>query len=226
MRALNPPDLHTLITLGSRGIQSWCRPYPLSFHGTIEQFDFHVKSGEFTLAIHVPALKDYPMWVNEGEEATRTALERPACAELYLPYVHYAPTHAVPNEAEGMGSKRLIGEPETGRTVLGLGHGQGKERATGGAAGCGPSAQMGGNDSGNGANGENGNLDEIDGKPLPQGAEWKYGSGRGAARIDLEITEMSEGALEVEGQWGKWYYNLKEKEARTIRLRLKPWRGQ
>ena len=196
--------MHTLINLGSRGIRSWCRPYPLSFHGSIEQFDFHVKSGEFTLAIHVPALRDYPMWVNEGEEATRNALDKPVCAELYLPYVHYTPTHALPNEAEGVGEKRLIGEPETGRTVLGLAkgkHGAGNEQ-------------------------QEVNRDEMDGKVLAKGAEWKYGAGTGAARIDLEIVEMSEGALEVEGQWGRWFYNLKEKEGRTIRLKIRPWRGQ
>ena len=188
--------MHTLITLGSRGIESWCRPFPLSFHGKIEQFDFHVRTAEFTLQIRVPALRDDPLWVNEGEEAVKNALETPAWAELYLPYVHYAPERAVPGQTEGVGKGRLVGEPEV-ELVLPASKGKSGE------------AGVDGSQDGQGA-----------------GAEWKSGQGAGGARVDLEILEMSEGTLQVQGQKGRWLYYLKEKESRTIKLKIRPWKGQ
>ena len=61
------------------------------------------------------------------------------------------------------------------------------------------------------------------GRPSKDGEEWV--KGKGPALVDLEIEQLSEGRLEVEGQWMRWYYPLRREGEREISLRLRKWKG-
>lgn len=63
----------------------------------------------------------------------------------------------------------------------------------------------------------------ILGEPDEEGSEWV--KGRGEARVDLEITELSVGTLDIRGQWGYWRYPLEPNAEVEIRLILKPWKA-
>lgn len=45
------------------------------------------------------------------------------------------------------------------------------------------------------------------------------------AVADIQVLAMSEGRLEIEGQWARWYYPLKREGDRKIRLKLQKWTG-
>jgi hypothetical protein len=57
------------------------------------------------------------------------------------------------------------------------------------------------------------------GQPGDDGAEWEQG--RGPAVVDLDIVQISEGRLEVKGQWATWYYPLRADGGREIYLNLR-----
>jgi len=61
------------------------------------------------------------------------------------------------------------------------------------------------------------------GNPSKDGEEWM--KGKGPALVDLEIEELSEGHLEVEGQWMRWYYPLRREGERVISLKLRKWKS-
>jgi hypothetical protein len=52
--------------------------------------------------------------------------------------------------------------------------------------------------------------------------EWE--KGQGGATVDIQISELSEGRLEIEGQWMRWYYPLQEKGDRVIHLKISRWK--
>ena len=165
----NPPDLRSLITLGARGIDGWCRPYPLEIQGRIQTFSFHMSSTRFSLRIEVISLEGSRMWQNQREASGQG--EAPEAAEastlVYLPFVHYlARPGVLPGKQTNM-DRRLVG------------------------------------------------------KPSDNGEEWV--KGEGPAVVDLEIESLSEGRLEVEGQWMRWFYPLRRRGERVIFLKLRKW---
>jgi hypothetical protein len=157
---MNPPDLYSLIHLGARGINGWCRPYPAETMGQIREFSFEMKTTIFDLSIHVLSLEDSRLWQSQrnGDEGKPVG---EGYTTIYLPFAHYLRSALTASE----GKDRLVGRP-------------GKEGA------------------------------------------WQEGV---EAVIDLEIMEISEGRLEVEGQWGRWYYPLNEE--RDVTLKLRKWEG-
>ena len=160
VKAMNPPDLHSLIHLGSRGIDGWCRPYPAETMGRIREYTFDMKTTRFELSIHVVSLDGSRLWQSQRDGDEGKPVEE-GWTKVYLPFAHYLRTAVAAPEGE----KRLVGRP-------------GKE------------------------------------------GMWQEGV---EAVIDLEILEISEGRLEVEGQWGRWYYPLSEE--RDIKLKLRKWEG-
>ena len=167
--AMNPPDLHSLIRLGSRGIDGWCRPYPAETMGRIREFTFDMKTTKFSLTVHVVNLDESRLWQSQRDGNSSRSPDqggndgkpfKEGWTTIYLPFAHYLRTASALE-----GEKRLVGRP-------------GKE------------------------------------------GMWKEGQ---EAQIDLEILEISEGRLEVEGQWARWYYPL-DKE-RDITLKLRRWKA-
>jgi hypothetical protein len=54
----------------------------------------------------------------------------------------------------------------------------------------------------------------------PDETPWKDGV---PSVIDIKVLEMTEGRLEIQGQWCKWYYPLHLDGDRDLRLRLQRW---
>ena len=101
----DPPNLHSLITVGARGIPAWCRPYPAEVVGQVISFDFDMESTEFSLTIDTHCPIEAPRRTDKGmDELSNTDA---GMARVYLPYVHYlAPSRSV---TEGM---RIVGDAE------------------------------------------------------------------------------------------------------------------
>jgi len=57
----------------------------------------------------------------------------------------------------------------------------------------------------------------------PAEVVWKEGV---PAVVDLEVLELSEGRLEVVGQWARWFYPLKKVGDREVYLKLRKWGEQ
>nr|XP_019042696.1 hypothetical protein I302_08401 [Kwoniella bestiolae CBS 10118]OCF21626.1 hypothetical protein I302_08401 [Kwoniella bestiolae CBS 10118] len=184
----DPPDLQSLITLGTRGIQSWCRPYPVESVSKIDKFSFDMKDGEFDLKIVIEGLEDHTVRKHRNQQSNlNDALPKEETVDdtgdeekskgytkIYLPYVHYLANSSMPDNTGNIAStdkSRIIGE-----------------------------------------------SDDSDGD-----GEWVKGNG--PATVDIEVLEISEGSLEVKGQWGWWKYDLGERGEREGRLRVRPWRG-
>jgi hypothetical protein len=163
---MNPPDLSSLIMLGTRGIESWCRPYPLETTGDIRTFKFDMASAKFELSLRLPALEEDPLVRDKTGQAGEEAM---GYTKLYLPYVHYLATNPPSKMDYAAPTKRILGNPDK------------------------------------------------------EGSEWI--KGRGPAQVDLEVVELSEGTLTVEGQWGMWRYPLGRKKEREVKLVVKPWKG-
>ncbi|ORY33812.1 glycoside hydrolase superfamily [Naematelia encephala] len=163
----NPPDLKTLITLGSRGIQSWCRPYPVEMTGMLGYFSFDMNTTRFELEIEMPSLEGSRLWRGEREKQDISAdgeMTSVGFVKIYLPFIHYLGSSTVGKE-----NNRVIGSPQR------------------------------------------------------DGAEWEKGQGK--AIVDLEIEEISEGKLVVNGQWGLWTYPMQKTGDRKLTLRIKKWGG-
>jgi len=158
--AMNPPDLSSLIQLGARGINAWCRPYPFETMGRLREFTFDMKTTKFEVTIHVLSLDDSRLWQSQRDGDEQKPVEE-GWTTIYLPFVHYLRSVTAQSKREN----RLIGR-------------QGKE------------------------------------------GMWLEGV---EAIVDLEILEISEGRLEVEGQWGKWYYPLDRE--RDVTLKFRKWEG-
>nr|XP_019013519.1 uncharacterized protein I206_01588 [Kwoniella pini CBS 10737]OCF52300.1 hypothetical protein I206_01588 [Kwoniella pini CBS 10737] len=180
---LNPPDLKNLINLGTRGIQSWCRPYPIESSSKIEKFSFDMKSGNFNLVITIKGLEYKPIINdksndniinNQEEEKEEISINQKGYTKLYLPYVHYLFNSSISPNTE---IKSITDKEKT----------------------------------------------RIIGKPDNNNEEWVKGNG--PATIDIEILDLSEGSLEVIGQWGWWRYNIGNEGEREGRLRIRPWKG-
>ncbi|WVR05246.1 hypothetical protein IAU60_002258 [Kwoniella sp. DSM 27419] len=179
LQVLNPPDLKTLIRLGSRGIESWCRPYPAETVANIDKFRFAMKDGEFSLSLKIHGLECADIWANElhnrdknVDKATDKADVKisEGYTKIYLPYVHYLHQGTL-NVENSVEKNRVLGAPDEGEM------------------------------------------------------EWQ--AGQGAARVDIEVVEITEGRLEVKGQWGWWYYPLEQdKGERGARLTIRPWGGR
>ncbi|WWD10145.1 hypothetical protein V865_008279 [Kwoniella europaea PYCC6329] len=126
---LNPPDLQSLITLGSRGISSWCRPYPIESVSKIDEFSFSMKDGEFNLQVLIQGLDDHKVWNSDrdlnqidGDEVgdikgTPEGIFK-GYTKIYIPYVHYlSQADTSPSLSKDTGSSaatnksRIIGEP-------------------------------------------------------------------------------------------------------------------
>lgn len=165
--ANDPPDLKTLITLGARGIDAWCRPYPAEVCGKIHHFTFDMSTSEFELQITRVSFADSKLWQAETRnlgvpEADVTG--GPVTALIYVPFVHYL--HSGVQETTGQ--QRLIGKP------------------------------------GEGLN------------------EWI--KGKGPAVVDIEIQELSEGNIEVVGQWMKWTYAAPKARSGDLHLKFRKWK--
>jgi hypothetical protein len=66
-------------------------------------------------------------------------------------------------------------------------------------------------------------IHRIIGEP-EEGREWVQG--RGEARVDLEISKLSEGTtLDVKGQWGIWRYPIHLEKETEVKLVIKPWKA-
>ncbi|ORX39856.1 glycoside hydrolase superfamily [Kockovaella imperatae] len=87
LKASSPQTLQQLYMLGTRGIDAWCRPYPVSVTGRIKSFSFDMGSTAFDLII-------------ETSSGTGSG-----SAVIFLPFVHYL-------GVEGDGKSRMVGQPE------------------------------------------------------------------------------------------------------------------
>ncbi|WWC90036.1 uncharacterized protein L201_004966 [Kwoniella dendrophila CBS 6074] len=212
---LNPPDLNTLINLGARGIQSWCRPYPIESVAKINKFSFDMKNGEFSLNIIIQGLdeqKVYKHYQNndqtdkvrhkDGDGTSSNEFDhiqevqnqnnanpksiKEGYTKIYLPYVHYLSSPTTsPSEV-------ISNITDTNKTRI-LGE---------------PSSTIGD---------ENGNSD---------GGVLEWVKGNGPARVDLEILEITHGKLSVKGQWGYWTYDLGNDDGEhSAKLKIRPWKG-
>lgn len=164
----NPPDMRTLITLGARGIDGWCRPYPAEVAGRLQSFSFDMSSTAFALRIEVISLEGSRLWQADRDQASEgggdTAWKDETSALIYVPYVHYL-VSTVPD-----------GAPPTNRLI---------------------------------------------GRPGKDGEQWVKGNG--PALVDLKLEELSEGRLEVDGQWMRWFYPLRRLGDREISLKFRKW---
>ena len=96
----NPEDLRQLIMLGNRGINAWCRPYPVSVMGQTQSFNVDMSTTEFDLDIDPSTTFDIPA---EGNQRARGGT-----AIIYLPFVHYLRQNSTGKEDI---DNRLIGKP-------------------------------------------------------------------------------------------------------------------
>jgi hypothetical protein len=197
----HPADLKTLMTLGSRAIESWCRPYPAEVVGTIVSFTFDIASTEFDLTINVPEKEIRQEIVDEtigstvdagavvgglaahGEhgsrssaqqeylDATRPGWERPE--PDYGVAIIYTPF------VHYLCSAKEIPQPQDAPEK------------------------------------------RLIGRPSPTGEEWVKGDG--GARVDLEISSLTKGKVECDGQWLKWTYPV-EDAGGELSLKFRKWR--
>ncbi|KAK4686623.1 hypothetical protein P7C73_g3500, partial [Tremellales sp. Uapishka_1] len=104
-----PPDLQSLLVLGSRAIESWCRPYPLETVGQVLYFAFDMASTAFELRINVSALNHSYLW-QVAEKEGETFEEGETSTLIYVPYVHYRRvSHLTEDE-----KNRVVGSPVDG----------------------------------------------------------------------------------------------------------------
>ena len=154
LHVAQPRHLKDVLELGTRGVRSWCRPYPLGVTGKIVSFTFDMESTEFTLLIETDSFTNGP-----------TSSDHDGFAWIYLPFVHYLGEGTTDRTALQAGN-RVIGTPETIRGT----------------------------------------------------SEWTQG--QGPAVVDVEVLDLSDGKLEIHGQWGRWSFSLLPTE-RQLHLKLR-----
>lgn len=200
----SPSDFKSLCTLGSRAIESWCRPYPLEVAGEIKSFSFDVKSSDFSLTIRIPPLAERQQIVDEtpieevgsgsvvghlgveGEssnsKASRSAAVQEEERDKRPEWEHREPGHGVAliyvPFVHYLRPDTIVPEPidiQENRLI---------------------------------------------GRPGLNGEEWV--KGKGAARVDVKIVEMSDGKVECDGQWMKWIYPISDGGA-EYKLAFRKW---
>ncbi|WRT67127.1 uncharacterized protein IL334_004093 [Kwoniella shivajii] len=210
---LKPPDLKSLITLGSRGIQSWCRPYPLESVSRIDKFSFEMKSSEFHLTILIQGVQNHKLWKKDSDSNENTLVNgngvesEPTSSidqnenddvqgytKVYLPYIHYLKSNLdLDSHSSTTTSSSTISSTSKSTPISTLVSSKGDQNP------------------------------RLIGEPSEDEEEWIKGTE--PARIDIELIELSEGSLEIKGQWGYWKYKLGEKGERIASLKIRPWKG-
>lgn len=201
----NPSNLKTLITLGARAAESWCRPYPAEAVGSIESFSFEISSTEFNLTIDIPAKEHRQAIIDETEGSTVD--QGAVVAGL-----------AANGEKGGLESRSSAVQEQMDKARPGW---ERPEEGYGVAVIYVPFVHYL-------ATEELPTVDQayekrLIGRPTPSGEEWVKGDG--GARVDLEISSISKGKVECDGQWMKWTYPITD-EGGEISLRFRKWGGQ
>jgi hypothetical protein len=178
----NPADLQSLIELGSRGIKSWCRPYPVEAMGRVKSFTFNMETSSFDLRVDVISLEGSRLWQAEREKLNQSNApfddgKVEGSVLIYLPLIHY------------LGVTSPVSSDDAGAKNGAIHSVNGKKRVTG----------------------------------LPNESMDDWIHGQGSAVVDIEVLEISEGRLEVHGQYARWYYPLQKKGEREIHLKLQKW---
>lgn len=200
----NPPDLKTLSTLGARAPESWCRPYPAEVVGSIESFSFNMTSTEFDLIIAVPPRDQRQAIIDETRGSTVD--EGAVVGGLAANGEDGAAVSRSSARQERMDEMCPVWErPEPGYGVaiiyVPFVHYLATQEI--------PSVN---------------DIYEkrLIGRPSPTGEEWVQGDG--GARVDLEISSITKGKVECDGQWMKWTYPVTD-EGGSFSLRFRKWRG-
>jgi hypothetical protein len=205
LEADTPQDFKSLSTLGARAIESWCRPYPSEVAGEIMSYSFDIKSSKFSLTIRIPPLSERQQIKDETktEEVGAGSVVGHLGAQGEFPN-HHASRSAAVQEAE------RNDRPEW----------EHREAGHGVAIVYVPFVHYLRHDS---IVPEPIDIQEnrLIGRPSLKGEEWV--KGKGAARVDLEITEISIGRVECDGQWMKWIYPIAEGGA-EYSLKIRKWK--
>jgi hypothetical protein len=203
----NPPDLKSLITLGARAPESWCRPYPAEVVGDIESFSFDISTTEFNLTIDIPAkaLRQAIIDETEGSTVEQGAIVGGLAANGEKgtgPPESRSSAHQEHMDKTRPGWERP--EPGYGVAVIYVPfvHYLATQEL--------PTP-------------EDAYEKRLVGRPSPIGEEWVKGDG--GARVDLEISSIAKGKVECDGQWMKWTYPVTD-EGGELSLRFRKWRGQ
>jgi hypothetical protein len=190
-----PPDIKSLTTLGARGIEAWCRAYPLEVMGLTQKFDFDYESGAFHLYITVPCVDQRSNIEDEVERDGTGVRAGNVVGELREGQSRSGSRDAVSSgcwsgglsKDEGLAiifvpyihylheSCKDINSPPIDVTTIMSGSKHTKQR--------------------------------LIGSPSVDHEEWVQGCG--PAVVDLEVS-VSHGRVEAEGQWLRWVYPLGE----------------
>nr|XP_018263853.1 uncharacterized protein I303_03727 [Kwoniella dejecticola CBS 10117]OBR86011.1 hypothetical protein I303_03727 [Kwoniella dejecticola CBS 10117] len=217
---LNPPDLKSLIYLGTRGIQSWCRPYPAESSAKIDKFSFDMKSGSFLLQILIPSVDDQPVLKeNENEKSDDSAQPQ------IQGQSQEDNTNTNANANSNTGTKPNAKSDSTNVKEV-----QGYTKIYLPYVHYLLDSSLPPTDSEVSSRTDK-ERTRIIGEPSTDEEEGEWVKGNGPATVDIEVLDLSEGSLRVEGQWGWWTYTLGQKGKgervgeRQARLRIRPWRG-
>jgi hypothetical protein len=204
LHADDPQDYKTLCTLGSRAVESWCRPYPAEVTGDIKSYSFNISSSEFSLDIRIPPRSDRQEIIDES--ATEGVGAGAVVGHLgskgeEMP--HHASRSAAVQEEKDQRPTWEHNEAGHGVALIYV-----------------PFVHY---------LRERGEVPEpIDiqenrliGRGSLKSEEWV--KGQGEARVDLEIMGMSKGRVECDGQWMKWIYPIEDNGA-EYSLKFRTWK--
>jgi hypothetical protein len=206
LKADAPQDYKALSTLGSRGVESWCRPYPAEVTGEIKSYNFDVKSSVFSLDIRIPPAAERQEILDET--ATETvgagAVVGHLAARGEAPTPHGSRSAAVQEAERDTRPEWEHREPGYGVALIYVPFVHYLRQST--------------------TVPEPIDIQEnrLIGRPSLQGDEWIKGDG--GARVDLEMTSMPNGRVECDGQWMKWIYPITEAGA-EYSLKFRKWKG-
>lgn len=126
--AENPPDLKSLIRLGARAVESWCRPFPVEMCGIPKFFEFNMETGYFQLEIHLPPIAELYTDGTSDEKELETVLKTGGTTKLFLPYVHYLdPTYGTEEQIDINAMEQVaLGETPEGEEEWEKGKGPGR----------------------------------------------------------------------------------------------------
>ncbi len=103
---LPPSTFKDLLCNGARGLQAFCRPFPVRIAGTLVHSTFVIKQAEFTVRIVVPGRKtDHPLVQNGAADGACQTI-------LYLPFVHFRRTAATRVVSDEPGQSPVIGQTD------------------------------------------------------------------------------------------------------------------